>query len=301
MKLIDKYEEFGISTEEEGFNYLMSTLKQTIRSYDFFVAWDKVLNNVADIEIALHILNSLVGKDDVVCRFKELVIRYPEVVPVIPILFAERNSEFLIADGSNELQYSFKKRSYYHEEQIDGIVNFAEKCGLLGMLANKKIQDLVDYVIGVEVGLDTNARKNRSGELMERLVENYIKNICERRQFKYLTQATATRIKEEFGINVKTDKSRRNFDFVIQADLRVYLIEVNYYGGGGSKLKAVAGEFSNLSTFITNSQVSFIWITDGLGWKSAASPLFEAYGTIDHILNLRMIEDGFLEEILLKV
>ncbi len=300
MILIDKHRELGISTEKEGFDYLMSTLRQTIRSYDFFVAWEKVLDNVSDVEIPLNILNSLVGKDDIVSKFKDLVRQYPEVVPVVPLLFAERNSDFLIADGSQELFYSFDRQSCYQEKQIDEIAAFVQKCGLLEMLSNKKIKDLVDYVTGVEVGLDTNARKNRTGKLMETIVETLINNICGKWHYNYLSQATVASIRKEFGKVIKTDKSNRSYDFAIYANGRIFLIEVNYFGGGGSKLKAVAGEFTNLSLLVRDNDVTFVWITDGPGWRTSTSQLFSSYGVIEHIFNLHMAENGFLENLLLQ-
>ena len=50
-----------------------------------------------------------------------------------------------------------------------------EHTGLFDLLKNHIIRDLVDYVTGVETGLDSNGRKNRGGHLMEDLVEGYIK------------------------------------------------------------------------------------------------------------------------------
>lgn len=42
------------------------------------------------------------------------------------------------------------------------------------MIANHLVNNLVDYVYGVETGLDSNGRKNRGGHQMEDLVESYI-------------------------------------------------------------------------------------------------------------------------------
>ena len=300
MKYIDKYKSMGILSENAAFEHLIKALKDTIRTYDFFVAWGKVLGNVTKIEVALNILNTLIGKEDVEATLKSLIKDYPEVVPVIPFLIAVRGTSIKIADIGGDIEYSFSKRKEYTDEEIDKIVYFAKECGLLKMLADKSIKNLVDYAIGVEVGLDTNARKNRSGDAMENLTEVYIKAICEKYGYKYIAQATASKIKELFGKDVTTDKADRRFDFAIDTGDMLYLTEVNYYGGGGSKLKSVAGEFSSLYTLAKNETTGFIWVTDGEGWLTAKRPLRETFDHTDYVMNINMIEQGLLEEILVE-
>ena len=300
MKYIDKYREMSILSENAAFEYLLSNLKDTIRTYDFFVAWEKVLGNVSGIEVALNILNTLIGKDDVASKLKELITQYPEVVPVIPLLIAVRGKTIKIADLGGDIEYSFSKRKSFTDAEIDKIVYFAEKSGLLKVIADKSIKNLVDYSIGVEVGLDTNARKNRSGTAMENLTEVYVKAICEKQGFRYIAQATAAKIKQEFNKDVSTDKADRHFDFAIDTGAMLYLLEVNYYGGGGSKLKSVAGEFSNLFSLVKNETTGFIWVTDGEGWLTAKRPLSETFNMTDYVMNINMIEQGLLEEIVTK-
>ena len=297
MKYIEKYKSIGVFSADDAFDYLLSNLKDTIRTYDFFVAWDKVLSNVCQIEVVLNILNVLIGKNDIKVRLKELIKQYPEIVPVIPFLIAVRGTTIKVADMGGEITYSFSKKKSYSEEQIDNIITFAEQCGLLKILQDKNIKNLVDYAIGVEVGLDTNARKNRSGTAMENLTEVYVKSICDKYSFRYLTQATAAKIKQEFGKDVSTDKADRHFDFALDAGDMLYLIEVNYYGSGGSKLKSVAGEFSNLYSLVKNEKTGFIWVTDGEGWQTAKRPLRETFDITDFIININMIEQGLLENI----
>lgn len=300
MKYIEKYKSMGILSENAAFEYLLSNLKDTIRTYDFFVAWDKVFENVCQIEVALNILNSLIGKDNIKTRLKELIRQYPEIVPVIPFLIAVRGKTIKVANVGGDITYSFSKKKSYSEEQIDNIIVFADKCGLLKVLEDKGVKNLVDYAIGVEVGLDTNARKNRSGTAMENLIEVYVKAICDKHGFKYLAQATVAKIKQEFGKEVSTDKADRHFDFALDTGDMLYLIEVNYYGGGGSKLKSVAGEFSSLYGLVKNENTGFIWITDGEGWQTAKRPLRETFDITDFVMNINMIEQGLLEEIVTK-
>jgi len=300
MNYIDKYKSMGILSENAAFEYLLSNLKDTIRTYDFFVAWEKVLGNVSQIEVALNILNALVGKDDIKNRLKELIKQYPEIVPTIPLLIAVRGKSIKVADIGGDIEYSFAKRKSYTKDEIDRIVFFAEKSGLLKVISDKSIKNLVDYSIGVEVGLDTNARKNRSGTAMENLTEVYVNAICDKHGFRYIAQATAAKIKQEFGKKVSTDKADRHFDFALDTGKMLYLLEVNYYGGGGSKLKSVAGEFSNLFSLVKNETTGFIWVTDGEGWLTAKRPLSETFHATDYVMNINMIEQGLLEEIVTK-
>lgn len=291
--------------ENDVFEYLINNLKNTIISWDFFVAWEKVINNVKDVEDSLNLLNYLVGQENIAGKFKELVLKHPEVVDVLPLLIAWRPKNVKVLDPLNDnifnyKEYSFEKKTSYTTEEIALLTEFADKTGLLTMLKNRNIKNVVDYVIGVEVGLNTNARKNRSGATMEKIVDLSIKSFCDKNSYNYISQATSRKISESFGYEIKVDKSERSFDFAVDNGEKLYLIETNYYGTGGSKLKAVAGEFMTLYRFLKKEtpQHTFIWITDGLGWKTAKKPLKEAFDEIDYILNLSMLEKGVLESII---
>ena len=298
MRLIDKYKDIQVESEEAAFKYLLDNLKETIKTYDFFVAWNKIFPKVAKIDVSLNILNSLIGKNDAQAHLKILIKKYPEVVPVLPLLIAVREKEIKISDSNRDISYNFMSKVEYTGGEIEQIVDFVEQCGLLKAISDKKIKNLVDYYTGVEVGLDTNARKNRSGTAMENLSNGHIHRLCEQYRYEYIIQATAAKIKKELGYEVPVDKARRKFDFAINTGKHLYIVEVNYYSGGGSKLKAVAGEFKILSTMFSSSEnITFIWITDGKGWNTAKKPLREAFATIDFVINLKMLEEGFLEAI----
>ncbi len=306
MKYTDLFQrKLNCTDADEVFEYLVSHTKETIKGWDFFVAWEKVLNNVGEIGVTLNILNYLVGKKDVRNEFKMLVSRYPEIVEVLPILLALREKSIKVIEPLednvfNYKEYKFCKKGEYTTEEVEALSEFAEKSGLLRMFEDKNIKSVEDYVLGVEVGLDTNSRKNRTGIHMEMIVELLIKKLCSTHNYRYIAQATSRKIFEEFGYNVSVDKSKRSFDFAIDNGERLYIIETNYFNVGGSKLKSVAGEFVTLFDFIKKQTPvhGFIWITDGAGWKSSRKPLREAFDKVDYILNLDMIENGILEEII---
>lgn len=306
MKFLEVYrEKLNCKNEEEVFSYILSSLKETIRRLDFFVDWRKVFSNVNNLEIRLNILNYLIGKDNIKEEFKNLILSYPEVVEVLPILLALRENEIKVLDINsvntfNYIIYKFNKCKELSNDKAEKIVEFAEKTGILGLFRDKKIKNLVDYVVGIEVGLDSNARKNRSGKIMENIVEQFIKDICSKYEYKYLRQAKVNNIKKILGYDVIVDEADRKFDFAVDNGKKLFLIETNYFSGGGSKLKSVSGEFISLYNFIkTNTpEHEFIWITDGLGWKESHNPLKEAFDKIDFVLNISMLEKGLLYEIL---
>ncbi len=292
------------STSEEVFSYFKNTLTDSIMPWTYFVNWQKVLTNFRKIEISLNILNTLIGKNNPEQEFKYLLTTYPEVLSVIPILIACRTSNFQILTdtlGGNfqYKNYNFpKKITYLSPQEIDEAVEFVKKTGVLDLFSNRTINSIPDYVLGVEVGLDTNGRKNRGGTSMETITEEIVSHICSQNNFSYLKQVNADKIFINWGIIVKVDKSSRIFDFAINNQGILYLIEVNFYGGAGSKLKSTAGEYRNLFDFISPQQHKLIWITDGLGWKTTLKPLEETFNYIEYTFNLNMVNSGLLAEII---
>lgn len=294
-----------LNTEAEVFNYFIENLKYTNRTFDFFIDWSKVFQNVENIEVELNILNYLVGKNNIKDEFRNLITRYPEIVKIIPILIAIRdnNLEVLVNFKTPEWEYKnfcFKYKEQYLDEEINDIVEFCYKVGLLYLFENKKIKNIVDYCIGLEVGIGTNGRKNRGGKIMEDIIEWHIKNLCIDLKLEYISQATKSKIHDKWDVILPVDKSSRQYDFAILNNNKLVLLETNFFSGGGSKLKSVAGEFQSLDVFLKMQEVvdKFIWITDGIGWNTSRLPLQEAFVNNDYIINTKMIFDGVLEEII---
>jgi type II restriction enzyme len=295
----------NLNNQTDVFNYFMDNLRYTNRTFDFYVDWGKVFLNVENIEIELNILNYLVGKPNIKSEFYDLIERYPNIVSVIPILIAvrEKNLEVLTNFKTPNWEYrtfTFRKKSEYTHEEISHIVEFCDKVGLLQLLRDRRIKNLVDYCIGLEVGIGTNARKNRGGKIMEDIIEWHIHELCTALRLDYIVQATKGKILEQWNLVLPIDKSSRQYDFAILNNDKIVLIETNFFSGGGSKLKSVAGEFQSLDTFLKTEDIvdKFIWITDGVGWITAKSPLKEAFIHNDFIINTKMIFDGVLEEII---
>lgn len=292
------------NTKDDVFEYLINHVKDTIKGWDYFVNWNKAIGNMKSIEKNLNILNYLIGKDNIEDEAKELIAENPQVINVLPILLATRENNFKILEPTENNLMNFKEFDFTKkrtrkddltQDEIDDAIEFLKKTNLLNLFKDKTIKNLVDYVLGIEVGLDSNARKNRTGTAMEDIVEVFINKLCVKNNWEYKSQVTVSEIESTWGILVPTDKSQRRYDFVINNNGKLLLIEVNYYNGGGSKLKTVANEFTKLDEFIKKGGFQFCWITDGLGWNTAKKPLRDAFDKMRYIFNLDMIENGALE------
>lgn len=299
MKKLRYYEGF---TEKLAFENLIKSLQKSITTWAYFVDWEKIKQNVSNLNTELNILNSLIGSSNIENDFLAICKKYPEVKSALPILIAVRKKQLkdlpiLINPGQLEV-LDIKELFEEDNSDYDNLIKFFIESGLKEIFQDKRIKNLVDYVTGIEVGMDTNGRKNRTGILMESLVEEEIKNICIKNDYEYGTQMTAQKVKDRWGKEVPTDKARRRFDFVVNTGNELVLFEVNFYRGGGSKLKATAGEYIGLEEIVKGSGLKFVWITDGLGWLTAATYLEEAFVKNDYIFTLKMIKDGILEEVL---
>ncbi|WP_251065801.1 type II restriction endonuclease [Apilactobacillus xinyiensis] len=288
----------------------MKTRFPTNRTPNYWVNWKKVNFNVSDIEIKLNTMDYLVGKNDIKNKAYTLFSQQPDLIEIIPILIACRDNQIDV------LRHSASELSYYNlnfakpDDDLDKYIEFMEECGLLDFLKNKVTKSLVDYVFGVEVGLDSNGRKNRSGTENENILENNLKLVVKHNPHcQYGTQETAKSIKQKWDVVVpealdKKRKGGRRYDGVIYntKSHKVVIIETNFYGGGGSKLKAVAGEFSEMyRNFLKEApDVDFVWISDGPGWNAAKNPMHDAFEVIPNIINLQMVNDGFLTDIINK-
>lgn len=270
----------------KDFNKFMSQLQETNQTLDFFCDFDKIAANVDNIKLSLCMLNSMIGTTDLRRSVETIWNRDRSAFSVMDILIAVRSEgKKVVLNSAGDciiLDRLFNS--------IDGVMEYLEGTGLADLFRQKKINDLVDYVFGIETGLDSNARKNRSGHVMEGMVASILKkNGIKFRQEVYSTEWSNLQ-------RVLGDDEKR-FDFVIQTPKKTYLIEVNFYSGGGSKLNEVARSYSDIAPKINSvSGFEFVWITDGIGWKSAKNKLQEAYSIIPSIYNLTSIKE-FLQEV----
>ncbi|MBR2195204.1 MAG: type II restriction endonuclease [Salinivirgaceae bacterium] len=266
---------------QKQFEMFMSQLKETNATLDFYCDFPKIARNVADISISLNMLNYLLGKQNLREAVEALWARDPKVFDVMDILIATRkkdNKMFFDELGQFRTIHSLF-------ESVDGVMGFLEGTGLANVFRKPEIKDLVDYVFGVETGLDTNARKNRSGEITEKLVAKIFANA----NLEYSQQVSSNTFPAVANV---LGADQKVFDFVIKTVTKTYLIEVNFYSGGGSKLNEVARSYTDVAPKVNSIEgFEFVWITDGIGWHSAKNKLQEAFAAIPSIYNLTTIKE----------
>lgn len=152
------------------FDEWLSKFRASISSYDYYIDFEKVVKNVEEIKVELNILNTLIGSKNIEEDFEKIMTKYPETLQCIPLLLAVRGYEIYAQDEDGAFLYNFKKMNY----SVEQYKIFMRKTGLFDMIANHLVNNLVDYALGIETGLDSNGRKNRGGHQMEDLVEKYI-------------------------------------------------------------------------------------------------------------------------------
>ena len=286
------------------FNTWLSGFRGSIADYGYYIDFEKVYRNIDKIRIELNIMNSLIGSKNIKADFKDLMKKYPEVMKCIPLLLAVRASEIYCQDenGGWLYQFDFGKyppNSHAHYERYS---YFMEQTGLFNLLENHIINSLIDYATGVETGLDSNGRKNRGGHLMEDLVESFIKKAQFEKEKNYFKEMYIHEITDRWGIDLPAisnqGKAEKRFDFVVKTDNMIYGIETNFYGSGGSKLNETARSYKTLALEAdTIDEFTFVWFTDGKGWKSARNNLEETCDVLQHVYNIQDLEDGIMERI----
>ena len=280
------------------FSKWLSSFRDSIATYSYYVDFEKVYDNVDNIKIELNILNSLIGSKSIKSDFERILEKYPETLKCIPILLAVRNSEIAISDENGIFNFDFSAQT----QKISEYADFMEKSGLFNLLQNHLIGNLLDYVTGVETGLDSNGRKNRGGHLMEDLVESYIQKAGFKRDVNYFKEMYVSEVSRKWNIDLSAvsnqGKMEKRWDFVVKTDNCIYLIETNFYGSGGSKLNETARSYKTIATEMKNVKgAKFVWFTDGAGWKSAARNLEETFDVLDDIFSINDMQNGIMKEI----
>lgn len=283
-----------------NFEKWLLTMKDSIATWNYYVNFPKVYENVSKYRIELNILNSLIGRQNIEEEFKLILEKYPEVLKVIPMLLAKRESEIKILDSNRTYIFNFEKMNY----SIEQYLLFMRNTGLFSLMQNHLINNLIDYLSGVEVGMDTNGRKNRTGDAMEDLVESYLVKAGLVKNKTYFKEMSKSDIEKKFKINLSqirnNDFAEKRFDFVFVGSLgEIYACECNFYSGGGSKLNETARSYKELAIETRNiPRFNFVWFTDGIGWYSARHNLEETSSVLDNLYNIKDLEDGVLTKLL---
>lgn len=283
---------------KRDFNEWLKTMRSSIANYTYYIDFDTVYANAEGLKVELNILNSLIGSKDIENDFEKLVVKYPEVLKAIPILLAKRESEIFCMDEEGSILFEFSEKT----QSIDEYKDFMRKTGLFDLMQNHIINNLVDYVLGVETGLNSNGRKNRGGHLMEDLVESFIVKAGFVKGKTYFKEMYLSDLEKLSGLDLSSlsnsGSTEKRFDYVLIKNNHVYSCECNFYASGGSKLNETARSYKTLALESKDIKgFTFVWFTDGIGWTSAKNNLKETFDVLDTVYNISDLENDILKRL----
>lgn len=282
---------------KRDFNNWLNLFRSSIADYRYYTDFEKVFANVDAVKVELNIMNSLIGSKNIEADFDKLLRSYPTILKCIPILIAKREMDIEAIDKDGSFCYNFKKMNY----SVEQYKVFMRKTGIFNLLENRIIGSLVDYVTGVETGLDSNGRKNRGGHLMENLVESFLQKAGFIKDRTYFKEMYIHDIENKWNIDLSSisnqGKTEKRFDFVVKTPAMVYGIETNFYGSNGSKLNETARSYKTITLETKDlKDFTFVWFTDGRGWNKARHNLEETFDVLEHIYNINDMENGIINK-----
>ena len=242
---------------KRNFAEWLLTFTDSIANYKYYIDFETIYRNAEEHKLELNMMNSLIGSKNIETDFENLVKKYPEVLKCIPTLLAVRQYEIIVLDSDgNKFEYNFKEMNY----DVAQYKVFMKETGLFDLIQNHLVNNLYDYVLGVESGLNSNARKNRGGHLMEDVVERFIQKVGFKKNETYFKEMYLQDIEEKWKLDMSfisnQNQATKRFDFVVKTDKCIYGIETNFYAAGGSKLnetarsyKMIALEARNINNF----------------------------------------------------
>ena len=285
---------------KRDFAQWLLTFTDSIADYKYYIDFETIYKNAEKYKIELNILNSLIGSKDIEKEFEEILERYPEVLKCIPTLLAVRQNEIIVLDDEgNKFEYNFKNMNY----DVEQYKIFMKETGLFELLQKHLVNNLYDYVLGVESGLNSNARKNRGGHLMEDVVERFIQKAGFKKNETYFKEMYLQDIENKWKLDMSfisnQNQSTKRFDFVVKTDNCIYGIETNFYAAGGSKLNETARSYKMIAEEARKVVgFEFVWFTDGMGWISARNNLKETFDNMDNLYNINDMKNGIINKIL---
>jgi type II restriction enzyme len=282
---------------KRDFDAWLSQFRASISNYGYYTDFEKVLNNVDCVQSKLERYNDLLGVEDVESMFECMIREDSTLIEVIPILVAIRTKSVFVLHDGVEYDFDFKRMNY----PIEKYTEFMREMGVFDLFKSGKVKDIPTMVVGVEMGLDTNARKNRGGHLMEDLVESKLIEAGFIKDETYFKETYIEEIEQRFGVDLScisnNSQATKRFDFVVKGKDYIYGIETNFYTGGGSKLNETARSYKTIALELKyHPRFKFVWFTDGNGWKSARKNLKETYDVLPDIYCISEMESGIIKD-----
>ena len=203
-------------------------------------------------------------------------------------------------DDEGQIDFHFGKPNC----SIGDYAKFMRKTGLFDLMENHIVNNLVDYVTGIETGLDSNGRKNRGGHFRENVVESLLWKAGLVKGQSYFKEMYIHEIEAKWGIDLSAISNNggaeKRFDFVVKGSDTVYGIETNFYTSSGSKLNETARSYKTITLETRDLEYfKFVWFTDGCGWHNAKNNLKETFDVLEHLYNIADLENGIISKVLI--
>ena len=284
-----RFHELGFKSFEDYANEFFSSLLPSNKTYAYFVDWRKIRQTISAYVEEISLLNSLtrVANSARGQHLERMLMKYPRVVEVIPMLIAERakRGQIDIFDPDLEefITLDFSAKTVC-SESARRIAMFCGKVGILNLFA--EIKDAHDYLLGVEVGLDSNTRKNRSGHIFEEMVRAKVSKFLPE-GWKVIQNDPDLSLYDSAG---KSAAKAKTHDLVLYFGQRPRIvIECNFYNTTGSKPISIAESYPDMEQAAAERELTFVWVTDGPAWRQMREPITRAMQRMSWILNFRML------------
>lgn len=264
-----------VQKELEFEQFLDAMISSNIKLYDY-VDWNKVNSKVLNYQYDLSVFDNLHSKTE--SELKDKIHKYwfdnlGSFKKFYILLAGRESNSFLLKKNS----YSFKD---YEFKNTNDVMVFLKESNLINLfIGNKKI-DFNSYFQGIEVGLDSNARKNRSGKIME----NNIAYILEKNNIEFERNFPVDIIKDAKG-------NKKYFDFKFSKNNKTYYLECNFFNSSGSKINEVAKSYNLINKIMKEKGMNFVWVTDGAGWKKTKSTLRTVFFEIENLFSIELFQN----------
>lgn len=282
-----------------NFDNWILNFKESIANFEYYIDYDKIYKILNTYKNEIILMNTLCGSKNIEEDWNILFDNHPEIVKIIPLLVAISNNRIPCTNSNGLIIYNFKNGAITKEE----CAYFMKRMHIFEDLSSGMISDVKSHLYGCLKGLDSNARKNRGGHLMENLIEDYIVAAGYEENKTYFKEMYLSDIESNFDLDLSKISSNgdteKRFDYVIKTDDCVYGIECNFYSAGGSKLNETARSYKMIAEEAKNIEgFKFVWFTDGKGWISARNNLKETFKVLDDIYCLKELEDSGINTLL---
>ncbi len=255
---------------KNNINNFLKTLEETNIELNDLIDIEKIIKIIDELQIKLNTLNYIISSNQIELnnKIEKLFISQPEVFLVLPYLVA------ISKDKIKKNNFLFRINNEIHNlsnflNSPKSIISFLELSGLSRLILDGKIKNFVDFLTGIEVGLDTNARKNRIGFKNEKEIDNIITNAFSKYQYISIDRQL---ILEEFKNKVFLKNKKIDFVLTNHLNNKKVIIETSYYNSSGSKIIETAKSFEKLNQIISEIQnYYFLWIADGAGINLTSS------------------------------